>query len=207
MKMIKIECWINPFNPYSLIAKSNLDKALAHLQLSTVEVEWKWFTDPIEQSFNSEGADSWSIQNYYATSFDQSEVWVSLLFEDFNRQLLGSDYSIDLEKIALPHALQYSQYLKIAETLGQASEFVDFLMLEFWQNNKELTESTVTAFFTEEAIISESVLELVKDDFLLTEELGISEAPMMIVNEEIGLCGIQPIEHLVEVISMAQSDQ
>lgn len=205
--MIKIECWINPFNPYSLIAKSNLDKALAHLELSTMVVEWKWFTDPIEQSFNSKDAHSWSVQNFYATSFDQSDVWVSLLFEDFNRQLLGSNYSIDLEKIALPHDIQYSQYLKLAETLGRASEFVEFLMLEFWQNNTELTESTVNAFFTEEAIISKSVLELVKDDLLLTEELGISEAPMMIVNEEIGLCGIQPIEHLVEVISMAQSNQ
>ncbi|MDA8621201.1 DsbA family protein [Psychrosphaera sp.] len=207
--MMKIEFWLNILSPYSYLAHLQLKSAIAVSGCQNVVTEYKWFPEISDQAVS--GQNIWDIKQFYTQTFEQSEVWSQLLFEDFKKhaKILGRDMQLDI--LHLPET-SLSESIKAAELKGVAEPFVDFLFTAFWEQGTKIATETIENFYknlnySNNALIETRQVEtLLKDDELLTKELGITEAPMMIVNEEIGLCGIQPIEHLVEVISMAQSN-
>ncbi len=205
--MINIEFWINPFNPYSYLAKRTLDLALKKCEIDNATILWKWTPEAIEQEISQ----NWSFVSSLAKKMNQSDVYIQLLLEEFSSQSKQLGFRFDFENIKPPPTfsdpLLTAKLLKLSEHQENGSEFLEFLMETYFSKGEIITlEKMSDAGFDIEVASNNKWLNLaLEEDKALTVELNINEAPFMILNEEIGLLGIQPINHLVDVLSMAQS--
>ncbi|GAB2995550.1 DsbA family oxidoreductase [Psychrosphaera aestuarii] len=210
--MIKVEFWLNAFDPYSYIAKLHFDQALAMSPRLKHEVNWIWFADEgtamsqsISDNVENSGSE-FSIFKKLANQFKQSEVWAQLLLEDFSQQATALNRNLHVKDIQPAEPIDYAKIIKMVGSTAQQGKLVNWLFHSYWEKGQSITVESINEEFSLPDYASSDVIQNVQYDQDLTRELGITEAPFMIINEEIGLAGIQPIEHLVEILSMAQSN-
>lgn len=210
--MIKVEFWLNAFDPYSYIAKLHFDQALAMSPRLKYEVNWIWFADEdlaisqsISDNLDNSGSE-FSIFKKLANQFKQSEVWAQLLLEDFSQQATALNRNLDVKDVQPAESIDYAKIIKMVGNTVQQEKLINWLFQSYWEKGHRITAEAINAEFSFPDDAGSAVIQSVQYDQDLTRELGITEAPFMIINEEIGLAGIQPIEHLVEILSMAQSN-
>lgn len=207
---MKVEFWLDPFCPYSYLAHSQLKYCLEKTN-KTAELDYK-FLRTKNDSFNETGAEQQSFLHWFAKTNGQEKVWADLKFEQF--QTLAQELNVQLN----PQGIKPLQVDNIealvakAAVCGQGSVFMDKLFDAMFVENRVIDQDFAESLLenvlssSSQANPSETDINalLVQEQGLITE-LGIEQAPLMIINEEIGLEGIQPQEHLVEVLNMVDS--
>ena len=207
---MKVEFWLDPFCPYSYLAHSQLQYCLKKTN-KTAELDYK-FLRTKDDYFDQTDAEQPTFLHWFAKTNGQEKVWADLKFEQFN--LLAQELNIQLnpEDIKPLQVDNIEALVAKAAVCGQASAFMDKLFVAMFVENQVIDQSFAESLL--ESILSSSpqtspseadINSHLSQEHALISELGIEQAPLMIINEEIGLEGIQPQEHLVEVLNMVDS--
>lgn len=211
---MKIEFWLDPFCPYSYLAHVQLQSCLKQTG-KHAELEYKFLrTRP--EVFDEQEAQEGSFVEWFGKVNDQEKVWAELKFEQFQTLANELDVELNIKNISPVTSTDLTQYVAKADLAGKATMFMDELFDAMFVNNTKITASFIESMLSSLLVESQEgpfVTEATEQDIVqkaeqeksLIAELGLSQAPTMIINEEMGLEGVQPNEHLVEVLNMVDS--
>lgn len=211
---MKVEIWCDFNCPYSYMGVTQFFAATQASQLNeNIEIEWRSFQlDPSISTDNNV-----TKVEYMAEKYDQSEAWAQLLCDSLTEQgqQLGINFNFshhDMTNTKLAHLLM--QYGK--QMLSNPEQLVMKLFHAALVENKNLSDETTLRAIAEECQVkydnfvlaneNNALTELMMEDESIAKEVGISTVPFFIIDEEVGMEGMQPVEHIQQLIQDVASN-
>lgn len=205
---MKIEIWSDIACPYCYLGKRRLDIAIEELAFADeIEVVWRSFElDPDAKISYQE-----SKYDLLAEKYDQSKEWAELLCESLTAQgkEIGVEFDFDNNKVT--NTFDAHRLIQLAKSHGLSSELKEELLKQFFSNGKlisekaVLTEAALNVGLSQDSIEqlfgSENFTSDVREEEQMAAEIGIQSVPFFIIDEEYGMEGAQPVEHIKTMLT------
>jgi protein disulfide-isomerase len=204
---MKIEIWCDFSCPYSYMGAMQFYNAKKALPFSNqIEFEWRSFImDP--ELKNNIGEPR---IEFVAKKYEQAEAWAKLLFDSLEQQASKMQLSINLHKQTMYDTHSAHMVLQQAKLDGIADEVAFALFDACLNQNENLSDITVlqgivdkfqfTQCNVESILTNNSLFSALQEDIQIANELGIQTVPFFIIDEAIGMEGMQTEAHILGVL-------
>ena len=210
---MKVEIWSDVACPFCWIGKRHFEKAVSKLDLKDVEVEWKSFElDPYAKKDYED-----DIYTLLANKYGQTREW-ALNSADHMRQKgeeIGLAFNFD--KTISTNTFDAHRLIHLAKSHGRQIEAEEALFKAYFKEGRHIGEKETLLEIglelgidkdeVEKTLDSEAYAEDVREDEQLSQQFRISGVPFFVINRKHGISGAQPVEHFVNMLNNAKSDE
>ena len=209
---MKIEIWSDYACPFCYIGEKRLEKALADIGDSNIEIEFKSFElDPTASNEVVSDTVSRFAKKYGMTTEEAAKRIESI-------SMMGRREGIDFKYASTRYTNTFDslRLTKLAQKYGK-TEIITKLFDAYFTKNLELSnhdvlkqiaaECGLDSIEVDEVLKSEKYAKEVRDDEHQAAMLGIHGVPFFVVGGKYGLSGAQPVDVLKQAINEALTDE
>jgi predicted DsbA family dithiol-disulfide isomerase len=210
---MKVEIWSDVACPFCWIGKYHFESAIDRLGLKNIEIEWKSFElDPHAQKEYED-----DLYTLLANKYGQTRDWAINMANDMKQkgQSIGLEFNFDDTKST--NTFDAHRLLHLAKTKGLQNKAEEILFMAYFKEGKHVgnrqalieigIEIGLEAAEVEQTLDGDRFYAEVRADEQLGQEFGIRGVPFFVVNRKYGISGAQPVEHFVNVLQKAQSEE
>ena len=210
---MKVEIWSDVACPFCWIGKRHFEKAVSKLDLKDVEVEWKSFElDPYAKKDYED-----DIYTLLANKYGQTREWALNSAEHMGQkgEEIGLEFNFD--KTISTNTFDAHRLIHLAKSHGRQIEAEEALFKAYFKEGRHIGEKETLLEIglelgidkdeVEKTLDSEAYAEDVREDEQLSQQFRISGVPFFVINRKHGISGAQPVEHFVNMLNNAKSDE
>jgi len=210
---MKVEIWSDVACPFCWIGKHHFERAVEQLKLNDLDVLWKSFElDPYAKQDYEE-----DIYTLLANKYGQTREWAINSAEYMKER--GRDIGLEFyfNETISTNTFNAHRLIHLAKVKGLQDEAKEALFEAYFRDGKHIGRKETLIEIGKEIGLSEidikSMLNSdmyakhVREDAQQSQQFGIRSVPYFVINRKYGISGAQPIEHFVDVLKQAQSDE
>jgi predicted DsbA family dithiol-disulfide isomerase len=210
---MKIEIWSDVACPYCYIGKRHFERALESLPgRKNVEIEWKSF------ELNPGAQKQYEEDNYtiLANKYGQTREWALQAANQMKAQGKGVGLAFDFDSLIRTNTFDAHRLTHLAKSHGLQDEAEEALFEAHLVNGENVSDhATLMKIGGKIGLEDKDIRTLldsdqfareVREDEMLSQQLGIQGVPYFLINSKHAISGAQPIEHFVEVLKSVELD-
>jgi predicted DsbA family dithiol-disulfide isomerase len=210
---MKVEIWSDVACPFCWIGKHHFEAAIEQLGLKNTEIEWRSFElDPHAQLQYDD-----DLYTLLANKYGQTRDWAVNMANDMKLKgrSIGLEFNFDDTKST--NTFDAHRLLHLAKSKGLQNEAEKILFKAYFKDGKQVgnrqelieigVEIGIDPMEVTQTLETDRFATEVRDDEQLGQELGIRGVPFFVVNRKYGISGAQPVEHFVNVLQKARSEE
>lgn len=210
---MKIEVWSDILCPFCYIGKKHLELALEALPFKE-EVEIVWRSYQLDPSLEYEPLQM--AKGEYLSVRGYEEPQINQMFDQL--KLMGKTVGIDFRQdiSVLVNSKRAHALIHYATKFNKASDTKEALFLAHFTEAKNIAEEEVLKSIALEMslnpqeaweyIMDGKADELIVQDLMQAQEIGIRGVPFFLFNEKLAASGAQPVEQLKQWITQAYEE-
>lgn len=210
---MKVEIWSDVACPFCWIGKHHFESAVEQLKLSNLDIVWKSFElDPYAKQDYDE-----DMYTLLANKYGQTREWAknSAAYMKERGKEIGLEFNFD-DTIST-NTFNAHRLIQLAKSKVLQNEAEEALFKAYFRDGRHIGDSNTLLEIGPEIGIEKGEIEEMLNSDLFTndvradeqqsQQFGIRGVPYFIINRKYGISGAQPIEHFVDVLKKAQSDE
>jgi predicted DsbA family dithiol-disulfide isomerase len=210
---MNIEIWSDVACPYCYIGKRHFERALESLPgRKNVEIEWKSF------ELNPDAQKQYEEDNYtiLANKYGQTREWALQSANHMKEQGNAAGLAFDFDSLITTNTFDAHRLTHLAKSHGLQDEAEEALFEAHLVNGENVSDhATLMKIGGKIGLEDKDIRTLldsdqfageVREDEMLSQQLGIQGVPYFVVNRKYAISGAQPIEHFVEVLKSVELD-
>ena len=210
---MKVEIWSDVACPFCWIGKHHFERAVEQMKLNDLDVKWKSFElDPYAKQDYEE-----DIYTLLANKYGQTRELAINSAEYMKHRGKDIGLEFNLDDTISTNTFNAHRLIQLAKSKGLQNEAEEALFEAYFREGRHIGDPNTLLEIGQEIGIQKSEIEKmlnsdlfandVRADEQLSQQFGIKGVPFFIIDRKYGISGAQPIEHFVDVLKKAQSDE